>query len=167
MPIEGWVKVSGVWREIDDGYVKVTGTWRQIDESFNKIGGVWHGSGTAPPACPGPGQYEPPLVSGGGNSGGTFNMTGYAGCGITGAFAKIGFGVMPGVIDTSVNVAGSPSGTFYRSITITEVYSGRTIFFDLGATAAAQFESGAATGYSITLSGNVWIVSSRLRVDIA
>ncbi len=161
---DNWLKISGIWTKVDTDWNPVVAAWTKIDANWVQW---WPDSGGPEPTCPDPGDYEPALVSGGGSSGGTFNLGPYAGCGINAAAAKVGFSDILTGTNVSVTVAGSPSGTFFRTITVTPEWSNRVIYFDLGATAASQFESGAAIGY--TLSGDpafTRIVSSRLRVTL-
>ncbi len=167
--MSGSANVGGVWKDILQPSANVGGVWKDAQEGWLNIGGIWHKWWPTEelPTCPPAGNYEPLLVSGGGSSGGSFAMDTYAGCGITAAAAKIGFTtILPNDVAWT-DVYGSPSGTLYRRINIDDTFSGRTIFFDLGATAAAQFESGAATGYTLQ-DGQPFsrISTSRLRVTI-
>ncbi len=171
MPRSAHTNISGDWRKISGVWTNINGNWVVVETAFTKIDSTWRQwwpEETGPePTCPDPGDYEPSVVSGGGSSGGTFNLGPYAGCGINAAAAKVGFSDILTGTNVSVTVAGSPSGTFFRTITVTPEWSNRVIYFDLGATAASQFESGAAIGY--TLSGDpafTRIVSSRLRVTL-
>ncbi len=165
--MSGAVNIGGVWKDILQPSANVGGVWKDGEEGWLNIGGIWHKWWPASelPGCPPAGNYEPLRVGGGGFSGATFAMDTYAGCGITAAAAKVGFGWNDLQIPQTMNVNGNPSGTFYRTISVDDNVSERTIFYDMGATAAAQFESGAAIGYSLSNS-SLFVQTTRLRVTI-
>jgi len=175
----GSIRVGGVFKSFDPDdnpnaglFVRVAGDWKPATGAWVRVGGVWKqwypktgAPVDPPPVCSPAGTYEPSLVGGGGPSGGNFDMTGLSGCGVSAVACKIAFGTIPGGTSTPVQVVGNPSGTTYRTITITDEWSNRTIYFDMqSATAVSQFESGAADGYRLTGSGTVWVNSTRLRV---
>ena len=37
----GFVKVSGVWKQLTNGYVNVNGTWKDLNELKLKVSGTW------------------------------------------------------------------------------------------------------------------------------
>ncbi len=167
--MSGSANVGGVWKDIFQPSANVGGVWKDAQEGWLNIGGIWHKWWPANelPGCPPAGNYEPLLISGGGDSGGSFAMDTYAGCGITATAAKVGYNQFLGFVGQSFDIRGTPTNTFYRTIPFDDVNSGRTIFHDMLGTAAAEFESGAATGYSISSTTPFGLIAtSRLRVTL-
>lgn len=165
MPIDGHVRVGGAYREVTGAYVKVGGQWRTADNQYVKVNGVWRSATDPQPPCNPAGVYDLSAISGGGSSGGLFDLTGFAGCGITAVAAKISYGAIIG--DTGqLSVHGDPSGTYYRAITTLNDWAYSTIYHDLGATAAAQFEAGTATGYTVSGPALGFVNATALRVTL-
>lgn len=144
----GFVKVAGVWRDLDTPTVKVAGTWRTVDTAWVKVGGVWREwfSGVPPLA---PGTYVLPTTAGGG--GFAFveaDTTPYRGR-ITELRVRITYGSP--VVGISTSVSGRPNGNFYRNITGDNSWSNSTIRHRIDtwdATSLTDFNNGDAFGFT-------------------
>lgn len=159
-----FVKVQGVWRAPNSGdpnhsYVKVNGVWRanngaDTNAKYVKVQGQWRAISTSNPP-PGPGDYVlgptsiniPTSTTGGYAS---FNTTEYQGA-ISEIRMRISWRSIPQGSDLSVS--GRPNNNFYRTITLDNSWSNRTIdhridTFD--ATSLTDFNSGAATGFNFS-----------------
>ena len=162
MAFKGYTKIAGDWKDLNShGFVKVSGAWREfvLDDlrQWYKVNGEWRtlqddGPGELPPPSgPVPGYYilnsATQFISGslGGNSYSTYNLGAYLGY-ITSVDALISVRSQgSGVWD----ITGRPTNTLYRSNINMGDYQGRTIYFNLGGTAASQFNSGSANGYNL------------------
>ena len=164
-----YVNVDGGTREVTKIYVNVGGVNRVVTKAYVNVSGVnrvwWPNTGGGVPPLA-PGNYEPNLVSGGGVSGGTFDMSPYLGSNITAVAAKISYReTLP---DSFImTVTGDPTNTFYRTIDIVKDFSSRTIYHDLGATAASQFDANNADGYKLSSLTVPWVTRTRLRITIS
>ncbi len=164
------VNVQGSHREVNKIYVRVGGVQREVVKAYVNVGGsqrVWwpNTGGGVPPLAPG--NYEPQLVSGGGATGGRFDLSPYTGSNITAVAAKIAWFALPDGTPTAIGANGQPTGTFYRNITPQLEWSNRTIYHDLQATAAAEFNANNADGYTLSGGNTFFVASTRLRITIS
>ncbi len=165
-----YVNVAGGKREVNKIYVNVNGVQREVVKAYVNVAGsqrVWwpNTGGGVPPLAPG--NYEPALVSGGGSTGGRFDLSPYLGSTITAVHAKISMGQVIPSTNPASNINGQPTGSFYRTFKPNSEFSNRTVYFDLGSTAAAEYNANSADGYSITGFDTAYVTRTRLRITIS
>ena len=183
MPLTGYAKVAGDWKELTGkGWVKVSGVWRVMLEDnlkqYMKVEGDWktYDPVAPPPVGPTPGTYilSPTalyLPDPGTSGYAEFNTSAYRGY-INNVQCRITWGSQL-IVGITLNISGRHNGNFYRNLPLTQDWDNRTIDHGVSSydsSAITDFNNGAAIGFNFGGDSNIigrYMKYAKLKIGVS